>query len=413
MEAKRYTSLAVLILLILGILLLPTGTARSAQEVPLRNKFRVWMKVKPCSPTRLDWITVARENPTQTPNVYVPSPLSAGRSFDTLAAALAQASSDMIFITSGESSGMPKFENYCCDNFSVWRDAQTRATTVLTGKLDQPGFGNLLKETPDLCGERAFALAGLFGPFTDLSLPNGSRVRFTERGFVSLSGRPITIGGVVIPAMPAGQGGAISGPGGSTGLINQPGATPPRRVRPKVEELPIDAEKPRSSGSKPPASQPTPPTKPPAGSLQEQPVWIKPSKEEGSFRIGGITKYAFTATAVTMSTDTGTEQYSVKWQFAAQGMQGSLRPGQEITIIITGEFAATNPQKSVEPPYTAGVDATGVEVISAQNAHVNKTRKREGKYVFKVPANATTIRIAFWGDYGIGTFARYCYGECK
>jgi hypothetical protein len=415
----QHTSLAVVMLLVFGILLSPAGTAnsQSGSPKPLLG-FRVWMKVEPCAVTRQDWITVARENPTQIPNVFMPSPLSSGRSFATLAAAFAQADIDRIFFTSGESTGMPKFENYCCDDYSVWRDVRTGAFTVLTGKLDQPGVGNFDLVKSGLCCEQAFALAGLFGGCTDTTLANGTVVRYTGNPRQPLAGLkgPVTVC-FEIPAIAEGTGGVIAGPGGTTGLINQPAKTPARTRKPKVEELPEDADQPSSVGTKPPADSPSTSTQPPAGSLPLVDKWVRPYRGREAC-CGGYSESVYGETTAARNDVYGRGdggKQTIKWTFSGSFLRGSLTPGEVIVIDIQGTIDQEIPRALPISPM-AGVTADGLEVIERQDAVVNtmqyKDKTRAGKYTLKVPANATSVTIELWADHNIGTFARYCYGKC-
>jgi hypothetical protein len=59
------------------------------------------------------------------------------------------------------------------------------------------------------------------------------------------------------------------------------------------------------------------------------------------------------------------------------------------------------------------VRAEGLEVVQEQHGYVNKTNRRDGLYIFKVPLNATSVTIVIGADYGIGTFAVYRYGVVK
>lgn len=55
---------------------------------------------------------------------------------------------------------MDEFFNYCCRDYSVWENTQTRARSVVVGKFGTAGLGWILLKT-DLCCEEAEALSGI------------------------------------------------------------------------------------------------------------------------------------------------------------------------------------------------------------------------------------------------------------
>ena len=129
-----------------------------AQPAP---EWRVWVKTSPCSTTRQDWVTVANQDPTPNgPNFYFKFPNS--NTWPTMAAAMAQA--DVLRVApctfgTGGGNGCPKFESYCCHDYSVWQNLATKAFSVRIGNFGNPGE-NLVIVKPMLCCETAFALAG-------------------------------------------------------------------------------------------------------------------------------------------------------------------------------------------------------------------------------------------------------------
>lgn len=96
----------------------------------------------------------------------------------------------------------------------------------------------------------------------------------------------------------------------------------------------------------------------------------------------------------------------IKWQF--EGIPASLSPGDSVEITITGSLQI-NKGGDIQPWPSAGVRATGLTLISGENAYVSVKQNRDGKYVFKVPANTKSCTIEIGADWGLGTFARYRY----
>jgi hypothetical protein len=54
----------------------------------------------------------------------------------------------------------PRFEQYCCHDYSVWQNNQSGNFTVVVGKNGSPGTGWIFKKG-DLCCEDAYTYAGL------------------------------------------------------------------------------------------------------------------------------------------------------------------------------------------------------------------------------------------------------------
>jgi hypothetical protein len=121
------------------------------------DEWKVWVKASPCS-GRFDWITVAKDNPTGGGNFFYPAnEIFPGTTCTTDGCTFATANA--VAATLRTSS---KFSNYCCQDYSVWKNNQTGKTSVVLGKFGSPGFGwGLVKGT--LCCEEAEALAGIPG----------------------------------------------------------------------------------------------------------------------------------------------------------------------------------------------------------------------------------------------------------
>lgn len=112
------------------------------------EKWYVWMKTSPCS-GRTDWVSIAKENPTGGGNAFQIFPGS--HWWPTFAAAMTEANT---LRTS------PLFSSYCCREYSVWQNMETRKFSVVVGKFGNPGPGwRFIKG--ELCCEEAFAQAGL------------------------------------------------------------------------------------------------------------------------------------------------------------------------------------------------------------------------------------------------------------
>lgn len=173
-----------------------------------------------------------------------------------------------------------------------------------------------------------------------------------------------------------------------------------------INRLTEDASKPKPATTTPGVTAPT------AGALARSAVIVKPNPPPGR-------DYSYTFGEATASYTTkdgyGKHTQSITWNFSASGIGGSLTPGQVIRINITGAFSSSDPNWDRNPPFSAGVAQTGLlDGGKSENAFASKApKKRDGEYIFIVPANARTVRITFWGDYGIGNFAMYCWGECK
>ncbi|HMS97488.1 MAG TPA: hypothetical protein PKA12_02035 [Saprospiraceae bacterium] len=118
--------------------------------------WKVWIKTSPCA-GRHDWVSVAKDNPTsfglnyyEVANTIFPqaSCTTFGCNFsDATTVANSLKTSDVFF-------------RYCCRDYSVWENSQTRARTIVVGKLSTGGFGWTLVKS-DLCCEEAETLSGI------------------------------------------------------------------------------------------------------------------------------------------------------------------------------------------------------------------------------------------------------------
>ena len=119
--------------------------------------WKVWVKVSPCS-GRFDWVTVAKENPTAGGNFfYMASQIIPGTSCTAMGCTFQQATTVANTVRTS-----PLFLNYCCKDYSVYKNRVTGKSSVVLGKFPSPGFDwELVK--PGLCCEEAEALAGIPG----------------------------------------------------------------------------------------------------------------------------------------------------------------------------------------------------------------------------------------------------------
>jgi hypothetical protein len=196
-----------------------------------------------------------------------------------------------------------------------------------------------------------------------------------------------------------------------TGVIPVPEPSPEEDDRPQRGVIPVpeDDNRPSSAGDTPPESQPPTtesPAAPPGGGLRLLGPEVTQKSRRETYNAVVYKEYAFTAASATTRNygDYGNFEI-ITWNFS--GMPGSLSPGQEFTITITGSLQI-NAGRDLQPHALAGVASEGLEVVSQQRAVLSASRKGDGKYVFRVPLNATKARISIWGDF-MSTFAVYRY----
>lgn len=453
----------------LGFLFLSAAATRVSAQDRSRG-WRVWIREEPCS-GRLDWLTVAKSNPTGGGNHYVsyetvmrfanPSCSQPGRAGCTFAQAMAVANS---------LHGRKEFFNYCCRDYSVWENSQTGERSVVKGQLGTAGYGWRPVKT-ELCCEEAEAMTGKTGlcagtnrgtrqsmcsgfggswdtPYGPLSLVvDGGRVTGnysvqkgpgriigTLRGNVvegewiqpdrrgrlrftladngsSFSGRwweaDGTYGGLWDGKCTGGEvaRGRSARTGGGVSAAD-------RRRDFEPGELPggDDHNKPRASnpprGNAPAQSaQPAPQQ---TGSLRLVGPEVLGRSRKESYNAIVYMEWAYSPTSVIL-TDVGDppNRRVLRWDFS--GMPASLSPGQEFTITITGSLQMEPVGRDMDPPASAGVRVEGLDIVSQQHAYISMKNRRDGKYVFRVPAGATSAKIEIGADYGGGTFAIYRY----
>jgi hypothetical protein len=104
------------------------------------------------------------------------------------------------------------------------------------------------------------------------------------------------------------------------------------------------------------------------------------------------------------------DRRQVRWTF--DGVPGSLNPGDEVRITITGQFNLQPPGSEMGANYSAGVRVQGLNQVSAQNAYLYQGKSSDGLFVYTVPADAKKVVIEIGADNGLGIFQRNCYGAC-
>jgi len=126
--------------------------------------WRVWIRTEPCS-GRFDWLSVAKEQggagTGSGKNSYVPYETVLGNqgctAADNSGCTFAEANALMEKLR-----GDRKFLEYCCRDYSVWENAESKERSVVTGKFSTKGYGWTLVKG-DLCCEEAEELAGIPG----------------------------------------------------------------------------------------------------------------------------------------------------------------------------------------------------------------------------------------------------------
>lgn len=133
---------------------------------PQAKGWRVFVRTKPCS-GRFDWLSVAREAPPPQGgglSTYVPYETVLGRAPAGVKDCLD--SNPQLGCTFAEATalrealrGNAKFFNYCCRDYSVWKDTRTGELSVFLIRSGTPGLGWRF-EKGELCCEEAEELAG-------------------------------------------------------------------------------------------------------------------------------------------------------------------------------------------------------------------------------------------------------------
>lgn len=355
----------------------------------------------------------------------------------------------------------------CVRDFSVWENSQTGKRSVVLGKFGNAGFGwRFVKSS--LCCKEAEALAGIPGACSgskgvgvsaeqgfdrpgqdyrnfDLQAASpescqaecaadprcrsyvyvrpgqqGARARCWLKSGVP---NPVPSACCVSGVKSGAQGGGVvyTGEGDTVGLIHKPqveelpeDADLPaektnRERKPQVEELPEDAERPKPRVNDPTPDRPATRDADRPGSLKLVATEIQKNTADSNPYEGRVITYTRGATSASMQTryddPRNLSNALIRWNFS--GAPGSLSPGQEFTITISGSVTRGAPFGA---PPTAQVSSQGLEIVKAEPAVANTDAPfRGGTYVFRVPADASKVTISFRADYNIGTFATYRY----
>ncbi len=126
--------------------------------------WKVYVKTSPCS-ERSDWVTVAQENPTGKggSNYWETADLVTGNTnCGRLNSRCTKAEADAEAVTVRAS---PRFSDYCCKDYSIWRNSQTNRLSIVLGKFGTAGLGWMFEDGP-MCCDQAERLTGLTGTCT-------------------------------------------------------------------------------------------------------------------------------------------------------------------------------------------------------------------------------------------------------
>lgn len=128
-----------------------------------QDSWKVYVKTSPCS-GRFDWVTVAQQNPTgrggsgywQNADLIIGgTPMLCVREFSQCTKAAAEAEAVVV-------RGQPQFRNYCCKEYSVWKNQQTGKMTIVVGKFGTAPAPFEFEDGP-MCCDEAEAMSGITG----------------------------------------------------------------------------------------------------------------------------------------------------------------------------------------------------------------------------------------------------------
>lgn len=131
----------------------------------------VWVKDSPCS-GEFDMLSVANENPTYGgggsffyPADQVVTGFPCTKVTDLLESACTFAAAEAAMASIKASVAFPTiYANHCCRDYSVWRNDQTGAFSIVQGKFGYaPPVEGWSLDTPDLCCKEAEVKSGLTG----------------------------------------------------------------------------------------------------------------------------------------------------------------------------------------------------------------------------------------------------------
>lgn len=143
-----------------SLFLLPGAEVGAQQD----RGWKVFVKTEPCA-GRIDWVTVAKENPTgkgglsywESADLIISgNSMRCVRNIDqTCTKAEAEAEATIV-------RAQPQFTSYCCKDYSVWSNPQTGKMKIVVGKFSTGGEGWLFEDGPMCCFE-AEAMTGITG----------------------------------------------------------------------------------------------------------------------------------------------------------------------------------------------------------------------------------------------------------
>jgi hypothetical protein len=144
----------------------------------------VWVKQSPCS-GEFDMLSVANENPTfggggsffyPADQAIMGVPCTKLTDLSDSACTFAAAQASMAAIKA--SGAFPTiYASHCCRDYSVWKNEQTGAFSIVQGKFGTAGFGWSIVQG-DLCCKDAEALAGLPGACSGRGGGGGGNMEF-------------------------------------------------------------------------------------------------------------------------------------------------------------------------------------------------------------------------------------------
>jgi len=191
--------------IIAAVALIVGGTGAALAQTAI-ERWEVFHRSSPCSPTLSDLFTVAKENPTGLGGSGFFYPARGSGNFFPFtpagfidAKARADAKRILAILASGDTTGQESYASYCCRNTTLWRQSLPGGGSSLipfTG-MGSPGPGFQFEAGP-MCCEHAAIRAGTTAGCGTLKLSDGNAVAFTANGVFPVGGATITIGGLSI-----------------------------------------------------------------------------------------------------------------------------------------------------------------------------------------------------------------------
>ena len=156
--------------------------------------WKVFVKTSPCS-GRLDWVVVGQTNPTglggsdyweTADRVVVGTPLGCVKAGSKCTKAEAEAEAAIV-------RASPKFKDYCCQNYSVWKNTQTGKLSIVVGQFGNPGLGWQFEDGP-MCCDEAESITGLTNTCGSSGSNHGGSAGqgFTQLANNNINGKTLT-----------------------------------------------------------------------------------------------------------------------------------------------------------------------------------------------------------------------------